>query len=226
MKHKLLILALLANLLTLSLHAQDFKVNINKLTEQTQKLSESPDNMCLVWWIPIEFWQAIFDQDQTIDKKQANDILFAFRQYTMFVIIDGTILNDGTITYRSRDTTFDNVILTDAKEKEFRPLSEDHIDDKTKELIVTMKPILGNTLGKLGENMHFYLFQKRGNPMDDIINAKEKEDFKIQVNKEDFKWSLPLGALLKPKKCPEDGKLVDGSWTFCPWHGKKLIADN
>jgi len=226
MKNKILILILLGNLLAMSLYAQDFKVNVNKLTEQTQKLSESPDNMRLVWWIPVEFWQAIFDQDQGINKEQADNILFAFRQYTMFVIIDGTILEDGTITYRSRDETFSNIVLTDMNKKKFTPLIEDEIDDKTKELIITMKPILGNTLGKLGDNMHFFLFQKKGNPLEAIINAKEKENFTIAVNKENFTWNLPLGALLKPKKCPEDSKLVDGSWTFCPWHGKKLVLDN
>ena len=226
MKNTFLTLAMLGNFLLMSLHAQDFKVNINKLTEQTQKLSESPDKMCLVWWIPIEFWETIFDQDQSIDKKQSDDILMAFSQYSMFVIIDGTILEDGNITYKSRDKTFENLVLTDVSKKKYAPLLEDEIDDKTKELIITMKPILGNTLGKIGENMHFFLFQKKGNPLDPIINAKAKENFTVTVNKEDFIWSLPLGALLKPKKCPEDGAQVDGSWSFCPYHGKKLVADN
>ena len=202
--------------------AQNFKVNINKLTEETQQLSDSPDKMRLVWWIPTDFWEAVFSQDATIPKEEANAMLANFEKYTMVATIDGAIDADGNIAYVSEDVIFNKLKVIDDKQQEFSPLTEDQIDLDTKRLITIMKPVLANMLGKLGENMHFFLFQKIDNPMERIVNPKNKEKFTIKLNKEQFNWQLPLGSLLKPKKCPVDQKFLDGSWTFCPHHGKRL----
>jgi len=225
MKKNILTGMLCLCLVPLQLFAQDFKVNINKLTEQTQKLSESTDDLRLVWWIPTEFWETIFAQDQAINKQQADDMLATFEQYTMVAVIDGNILESGTIVYKSKEATFDDLVVIDNEERSYKPLQEDEIDSKTMNLIGIMKPILGSMLGQLGENMHFFLFQKKENPLDKIVDPKKEEQFTVKVGSVPFVWKLPLGALLQPKKCPEDGELLDGSWTFCPHHGKKLTLD-
>ena len=37
--------------------AQDIKVDINALIQETQKMSQSQHEMTLVWWIPEDFWR-------------------------------------------------------------------------------------------------------------------------------------------------------------------------
>ena len=222
MKNNILIPLLFFLAVTIKLTAQDFKVNINKLTEETQQLSESPDAMRLIWWIPTEFWQTIFEQDKNISRLESDEMLNNFDKYTMVAVIDGDIKDDGTVTYNTEETTFKNLVVIGKDKVEYSPLYNDEIDEDTKSLINIMKPMLGNMLGALGQNMHFFLFQKRENPLDKIVNPIKKESFTVKLDKDNFNWSLPLGSLLKPKKCPEDNKLHNGSWNYCPYHGKKL----
>lgn len=225
MKKKILIVILLFFVSINKLVAQDFKVNINKLTEETQQLSESNDKMRLVWWIPVEYWEAIFTQDQTISKLEADKMLSILEKYTMLAIIDGDISESGTISYVDRDETFNKLVVIDKNKNEYTPLLEEEIDLDTKNMVAIMKPILGNMLGRLGENMHFFLFQKRDNPLEKIVDPKNKELFEVKVSEERFVWKLPLGALLKPKLCPVDNQPLDGSWDYCPYHGSKLTTN-
>ncbi len=223
--HKKITILFLIFSLSGTLLAQDFKVNINKLTEETQQLSNSPDKMRLVWWIPTDFWEAVFSQDESIPEMDANAMLNEFEKYTMVATIDGTIDADGNIHYISEEAIFNKLKVINDLQEEFSPLTEDQIDLNTKRLITIMKPVLANMLGKLGENMHFFLFQKVNNPMEKIVNAKNKEKFTVKLSDEQFQWQLPLGSLLKPKKCPIDEQLHDGSWSYCPYHGKRLTKN-
>ncbi len=203
-------------------YSQDFKVNINKLTEETQQLSETPDKMRLVWWIPTDFWEAVFTQDPSIPKQDADAMLSQFEKYTMIATIDGDIDADGNIQYVDESALFESLRVVNNEQLEFTPLTEDQIDLDTKRLITVMKPVLANMLGKLGENMHFFLFQRSDDPLHKIVNPKDKEVFAVKINEEQFEWQLPLGSLLKPKRCPKDQKLHDGSWNYCPYHGTRL----
>ena len=205
-------------------YAQDFKISINKLTEETQQLSESPDNLKLVWWIPIEFWKAVFAENKTITKEQVDEILQTLEPYTVLVIVNGNIDTFGEITYKSKDEIFDALEILDTHKKSYFPLQKDVIDAKTLEIISVMKPILSNMLGNIGKNMNFYLFQKDNNPMERIIHPTKEEEFTVKLDGENFHWKLPLPSLVKPKKCPENGELLNGTWKYCPYHGKELIS--
>ena len=213
-------------LVSYSVAAQDFKVSINKLTAETQQLSESPDNLKLVWWIPIEFWEAVFDQDKNMPKELADEILQVFKQYTLLSTIDGTIGTFGDIAYKTKKQIFNSLEIIDNNNKSYFPLREERIDQHTKDVIAYIKPVLANMLGKMGENMYFFLFQKEDNPNDRIINPTKEENFTVKLGGEELRWNLPLSSLLKPKKCPVDNKLMSGAWKYCPYHGVKLEPSN
>ena len=207
---------------SVNLLAQDFKVSVNKLTEETQQLSESPDNLKLVWWIPVEFWKAVFAEDESVPKEQSDEIIEVFSQYTAMAILDGKIGPFGDVDYKSKDEIYNNLELVDKNNVSYIPLVDSEIDSRTQSILSFMKPVLGNMLGKLGDNMHFFLFQKKENPLVSIIHPKLEETFSVKLSGEEFHWKLPLGSLLKPKKCPVDGEMMNGSWKYCPHHGKEL----
>ena len=209
--------------IAINVSAQDFKVSINKLTEETQQLSEAPDNLKLVWWIPIEFWETVLQENKTMTDDQVNEILQVFQQYTLLATLNGTINDFGDITYVTREKNFKTLEIVDTHNKSFFPLKEDTIDKKTLDVILFMKPVLANMLGKVGENMHFFLFQKKDNPLERIINPKKEGRFSVKFDGEEFHWQLPLPSLVKPKKCPVDNKLMNGTWKYCPHHGKELV---
>ena len=45
---------------------EEGKVDLNALTQETQKMSQKADEVTFVWWIPEEFWQVSFAQDPTV----------------------------------------------------------------------------------------------------------------------------------------------------------------
>lgn len=221
MNYKILSILILCSL---KLIAQDYKISLNKLTEETQILSESPDNLKLVWWIPVEFWQVVFADEQAMPKEQANEILEVFKQYTMVATLDGLIGNYGDISYKSQVEIFNSISLIDHNKNSFLPLKNSEIDDKTKEVMSFIKPVLSNMLGQMGANMHFFLFENKNNPGQAIIDPISNKPFTVVLGQEKFTYKLPLGSLLRPKKCPVDDELLNGAWQFCPFHGKALIA--
>lgn len=202
--------------------AQDFQININKLTAETQQLSESPDKMKLVWWIPTDFWKAVFNQDKNLPKDQSDLMLGYLEKYTMVVTVDGDIDVNGDVSYHSSDEIFKNLKVVDEKGEKYAPLLHDEIDLDTQQLINIMKPVLGQMLGNVGENMHFFLFQKKDDPLNKIVDPLHSDSFAIELSEDRFKWDLPLSSLLKPKKCTVCNEYHDGSWTYCPYHGNKL----
>jgi DNA-binding cell septation regulator SpoVG len=198
-------------------------VSINKLTAETQKLSESPDNLKMVWWVPVEFWEAVFAQDQNIPNEKVEEILSVFNRYTMLSTIDGTISAFGEVTYKTKEQIFRSLEIIDGNNKVFYPLPKAKIDSKTNEVISFIRPVLANMLGEMGKNMYFFIFQNNEDPTKRIIDPIKKDKFTVKLDGEALQWELPLSSLLKPKKCPIDNKLMNGTWTYCPYHGTALI---
>ena len=77
-------------------------------------------------------------------------------------------------------------------------------------------------LGPMGQNVHFYAFSATDNAGNRIADARKEETFSVTLTGREYKWRLPLGSLLPPKKCPLDGEILNGAYKYCPWHGAKL----
>ena len=59
--------------------AQDRKVDINALVQETQKMSDTSGEMTLIWWIPEEFWRASFEQDPNMTAAQTEEFVKILR---------------------------------------------------------------------------------------------------------------------------------------------------
>jgi len=202
--------------------AQDRKIDINGLVQETQKMSDNSDEMTLIWWIPEEFWQASFDQDPSVTATQAEEFIKVLRPYLLIVVADGKVGNFGGITYKSETTIRNNIQIIDNQGTNFRPLAEDNVNADTKNFLSMMKPVFVNMLGPMGQNMHFFLFPAKNKTGQNIASAMKVGDFSVKLDEREFKWRLPLGSLLPPKVCPVDGEKMNGAWKFCPWHGVEL----
>ena len=186
-------------------------------------MSESADAMRLVWWIPVEFWQAVFDQEESMPQEQKDDFINIFRQYTLFAILDGAIGPFGDVSYAPKDETYKSLILTATNMKQYKALENIEVNDQTKDMISFMKPVLSQMLGPMGENMHFFFFADVQNPGLPLLEASKKGKFTITLDKEEFYWELPLSSLVAEKKCPVDGALMNGTWKYCPYHANELV---
>jgi len=202
--------------------AQENMVDTDALTDELMKWSQEVDEMTLVWWIPEEYWEAIFAQDPDSTVDQAEEFMKVFRPYTILVVIDGKIGVFGGITYESEATIQASIKLKDSEGTRYLPISEDTIDTDTKNFLSMMEPLFANMLGPMGENMHPFLFPSMNKKNQKIAEAKKEGTFSVELGEREFIWRLPMGSLLPPKICPTCGEKLSGAYKFCPWDGSKL----
>lgn len=110
----------------------------------------------------------------------------------------------------------------DANDVAYAPIPEAEVSEDEQTVIAVFRPVFSNMLGQMGQNLDLLLFplqDAHGHALADPLNPGR---FTINVFDEKFTWRLPLGSLLPQKRCPEDGEMLNGAWTFCPIHGVKL----
>ncbi|WP_291871339.1 hypothetical protein [Maribacter sp.] len=71
--------------------------------------------------------------------------------------------------------------------------------------------------------MEFYVFTDVDEKGNKILDPTSESNFSVFYNGDSFNWRLPLGSLIPKKRCPLDDEMLNGSWKFCPWHGKELL---
>ncbi|MEW5948796.1 MAG: hypothetical protein AB1711_05215 [Thermodesulfobacteriota bacterium] len=202
--------------------AQENKVDLNALIQETQRMSQKADEMALAWWIPEEFWQVSFARNPNMTMAQAEEFMKVLRPYTVIVVMDGKAGALGGITYKSEAAIRAGIQIKDSEGTRYRPLSEDKIDADSKNFLSIMKPVFVNMLGPLGQNMNFFLFPAENKKGQKIAEAKKEGSFSVEMGEREFKWRLPLGSLLPPKICPTCGEKLSGAYKFCPWDGASL----
>ena len=202
--------------------ADDSTTDMNALVQETQKMHQVNDEMKLVWWIPEEYWRVSFAENPGVPKSQVEEFLDILRPYTVFCIVSGRVGLMGLVKYEAEADIRANVILVDAAGIEYKPVKEADVGSVTKNLLAVMKPVLSNILGPMGENMHFVLFPAIGKDKKMIANAKEEGPFTVKLIGTDFRWRLPLGALLAKKICPKCNEALTGTYNYCPYDGSKL----
>ncbi len=207
---------------TLSIFSQNFKVNLNNLTEQTQLSSESSDAMRMVWWIPVEFWETVFREDGSISEEEIIETIEIFKKHTIVGIVDGKIGVLGTVKYNTFEEIKQNTTIIDNLDNTYKPLNDNKIDEDTSMILEMMKPMLSSMLGNLGQNFHFLVFDNKNIEGNNLVEPTKKGTFTVKLRDELYTFRLPIGALLPDKQCSEDNEMLNGAWSYCPWHGNKL----
>lgn len=202
--------------------AQDRIANANALIQETQKMILNPDEMTMVWWIPEEFWQVSFAQNPNIEKAEAELYMDYLRPYTLIVVAHGKIGSFGWIVYKAETFIRNNIRMIDSQGIRYPPVDDEKIKYGAKYFLSMMKPVFEKMLGSMGPNMHFFLFPSKDKSGQSIAAAKNNGFFSVKLDEREYKWRLPLGALVPPKTCPVDGEELSGGWKFCPWHGVEL----
>jgi hypothetical protein len=203
--------------------AEDHKVVLNDLVRETQKMSDTSGEITLIWWIPEEFWRISITQgNPDATEAQTEKFLEVLRPYTILVVVDGKLGQFGGVTYTSEPDIRAGIKIKDGQGARYLPIGEGKVNPDAKNLLSMMKPIFSNMLGPMGENMHFYTFSAWDKGGNKIADAKKEGNFSVTLPGREYKWRLPLGSLLPPRKCPVDGEILNGAYKYCPWHGAKL----
>ncbi len=215
---------ILSTSINTSLFAQKTnKIDLNLLRKQTQKLSNNVDNKIqMVWWIPIEYWETILRDDDSMDEKQIEEFTAMLSDYEIVAVLDGDMSLFGSVSYKPKNKIENNLSIITQNNTSYTPLPDDKINMETKLILSIIQPIIINMLGGMGENLHFFSFPAKNDKKQRILDPLSYSDFVIKLFDVEYKFKLPLSALLPKKKCPVDGELMNGAWKYCPWHGKKL----
>ena len=172
--------------------------------------------MELIWYIPAEFWEISMLQDPTMSPEDAKAMTDILKGYELFAAVQGDIGPFGGVSYISKQDLRNNFeVQYSGKKLELFP--KDSYSPDLQNFISMMEPMLANMFGPMGENMHFFVFRS-GEP----IKLSEKGEMQIKLGEFQKSVPFPLSSIMKEKKCPNDGDLLSGNWTYCPFHGEKL----
>ena len=193
-------------------------VPISEVLRDTQRSSEDTSTLDLVWWIPVEFWQAAM-ADRPPQEVRA--IVAALSPYTLVGVAYGTVSSLGLSSWTGEEDLRAALVLRDGL-AEFRPLSESAINADARDLAGVVKPILAGLMGGFGENLHFFFFAGReaGRRVDDPFAGTA---LTVTHGSETYVFRRPLGSLLAPKTCRVDHERLSGAYRYCPYHGKELV---
>ena len=202
--------------------AQDYKPKMEDILKDTQKMVNNEDGMTIIWWIPIEFWQASFEKNPNVTHEQAAKFLDILRPYTVVVVMESKIGPLGGMTFKPEPETRQRLTIVDGVGKSYSPLDEDSIDADAKNFVIMMKPMLGSSMGAFGKNLNFYFFPAKNQKSGNVVDPKSEGFFKVELDPQEYVFRLPLGSLLTPKKCPKCGEKLNGAYKFCPYDGTSL----
>ena len=223
MKNTFLLVLIFFSIVVFSQEKDLKKVSIDALLTETQFSNDHPDAMELIWWIPTEFWEISFLQDNSSSQEDINALKAMFDGYELFAVVKGKIGYFGGITYEPLEVILNELEVT-YKNKTLEQVKKDKIPSDLLNFLSAMQPMMANMFGSMGENMHFVLMQD--NPAKSVlpINAIGEDNLTIKLAEFTQEVDLPLSKLLKEKVCPIDKELHSGKWQYCPFHGNELTA--
>lgn len=198
------------------------QVDVDDLLGETQKPVRGKQYTGIVWWIPPEFWEASSDPGDA----NAKEIVAAMSEYTTVAVVVGKLGAVGTINWVPGAELRSKTVLRDANGVEYSPV--ENISQTAQVLSAILKPILGNAIGKMGENLELMFFPAKDKAGKPIAAAKSQGMFSVVLRditgpgENISEWRLPLNSLLPPKFCPLKGERVNANWLYCPWHGVPL----
>ena len=196
--------------------------DLQAIIRDTQRTASVPHQICLVWWLPEQFWRASLEPNNTVSQPQIEKILNVMRRYTLIAGADGRIGPMGGVTYTSEETVRRNTLIKDSKGETYAPFDESALDPDMKSMITLLRPLLSNMLGALGENLHFFVFPSKAKDGRLIADPTKEGTLEVTLNATSFKYRLPLGSVLPPVYDPATGENFPGNYKFNPYTGDKL----
>lgn len=196
--------------------------DVTKLINETQRISQDPQKMELVWWIPQDFWRMSFEQDPSMSEGQKKAFLEVLESYTVFVVVQSDIGIFGGFTHKSKDEIRENItLIVDGEEVEQVPYTR--INQDASNFFIAMKPIMGQMLGELGKGMEFIVYPNKKDG-EVILDPLSDSTLEFVSFGNEYKWRLPLGSLMPPALDPETGEEFPGNYRFSPFTGNELLV--
>lgn len=198
-------------------------VDLVEFIKDSQVQKQGDKKLFIAWWIPIEFWIITLNAEKSLTDAQRSEMIAALDSYTMFAFVNGEMSKPPEMEFVPYDTAFKNSKIIDAKGKTHLPIKMEDLNMQTEMLLSMFKPAFKKMMGDMGENMHFLVFSDEAGKGARVADPKVNGKIQFIYKEENFTWHTPLNSLTPPKYCPKNNEAMNGKWTYCPWHGEKLL---
>ncbi len=201
------------------------QVDVDDLLQECQQVIRGQKYVGLVWWIPVEFWEAGAAQNPSSGAQTAEQFK-PLREYTLVAVVVGKVGGFGSISFAPSADVRANTLLRDATGAEYRPLES--VSAEAQMLAQVVRPIFSGAVGRMGENIELLYFPAKNKEGQPLADPRQRMKFSIVLrqiagpSEVVFEWQLPLTALSAPKFCPVGNERVKANWRYCPWHGAPL----
>ena len=185
-------------------------VNVQAVVSETQWVSRTDKAMRFVWWIPAEFWRV--SVPATASREQIDQLVGVLRPYTLIAVAAGDLGPLGGVTWAAEDSVRSQLAILDSGGREYAPVPSDQVSADARNVAAIMRPVLGNVVGPMGQNMHFVYFPSLTPGGTPIADSTADGSFSVRFGSEVHRWRLPVGSLLPSKVCPVDGERLNGAW--------------
>lgn len=197
-------------------------VDIQKLTQDTQRMLQSSDHFTIVWWMPQAFWEAAMERNAALTPEARASMLKMLDDFNVFAITRARLGSTGVLEPLAKADLLQHARFEVAGEA-VAPVSPDDVPPTAAMLLAAMKPLLGNMLGKFGQGFEMVVYpSKRGDKR--LLEPTRPGGFTYALYEATFTWRLPLPSLLPAKVDPRTGQEFPGDYVFNPYTAEPLVA--
>jgi len=206
------------------------EVRVDKLIVETQGAAEPTPGMNLVWMIGTEFWGATFAQDDSVSEADAKQVLEQLGDYLILAVVRADVSPFGAFTFHPAPDVLGSMTVTYAPEgggsRTLVPAEKVNPDAQL--LMKMMTPVLEQSMGAMGANFHFFLYDAYDKKGKRIVSPYEAGRLTValaQLSNEVggmVYFDMPFDSLHISRTCAECGREAHISWRFCPMCSKEL----
>ena len=205
------------------------KIDLEQLTEETLlDASRNKDHIAFVWYIPSEYWNAVISQNHEMGQLEKVRAKLTMNTLTVIAVVQGDVPPAGPVHYYEKAFLQDNLTFTriDALGKKHDLVPYKTYSGEVKSLLESITPAIGASVGTLGDNLQFFVFNDQAANGERILDPYAPGALEVELKRKNgrtftTRLEFPLDALYLPRFCP-NGKPAHVSWKYCPWTGRKL----
>lgn len=204
------------------------ETSIGSITSESQAMAEF-DGIDLVWWIPREYWESSFLQDQSMGPDIVDEMMAVLGNIAILGVVQADISRFGAFSFLDRDAVLDSMtvrlVVEGGNFTILAPMA--NIDPDVEILLAQFTPILASAMGNMGQNFHFFVFDDIDQDGERIVSPYEAGILQIVLEGRTpnsptmLELEFPMDALFVPRLCP-NGKPAHVTWNYCPWDGSEL----
>ena len=207
---------------TAGVAAEESKVDLPTLEYEMSKTLYSNTGEIKIKWLPEEYWDIALDIDPMIKMLVGKQMLSTIRPYNIFVVSRSEKSSRRIPTYDTRTALQNNIKLIDNNGNSYSPYSGEKITGAMQLILSDLRQSFAEDFEVDKKFLHFFLFPSHDEKKNRITDPTKEGSFSLLVEVKEFEWQLPLPELIPKKECPVDGKLLNGTWKYCPLHGAEL----